>query len=138
MVRIRFGTFSFNEITKGIKTNMNDKLAHLGGTLGLFNGFSIISCFEFLKFGVALIIHIYNNWKHKGTKSNNLKAEELQLDEKKETNENIEKKVNDMTHMVEDIQNDIDDMKLALKEKVDAHVVENTYEKKKQKQQNKK
>ena len=48
MVRIRFGTFSFDRVTKLLKASWIDKLSHFGGTAGLFTGCSFISAFEFL------------------------------------------------------------------------------------------
>ena len=49
MIRVRFGGFSVLKITKGLKANWVDKLAHLGGTAGLLTGVSYITLFEVLK-----------------------------------------------------------------------------------------
>ena len=74
-----FDTFTFDKITKGIKANWIDKIAHFGGTAGLFNGFAIIAAFEFIAFGFALLIQCYNGWKHNKKKiSNVVEVKELQ------------------------------------------------------------
>ena len=68
MFRIRFDTFTIEKITKGVKATWIDKLSHIGGTVGLFNGFSFISVFEFLVFGIYMFINhcICFQKKHKG------------------------------------------------------------------------
>ena len=96
-----------------------DKFAHLGGTLGLFNGFTIIFLFEFFAFGIAVLFQLYNNWKNKGNQPNDLKIEEKKTTEKIDS---TEKKINFMTQKLEAIQNEIDVLKTALKENVDTHV----------------
>ena len=82
MIRIRFGTFSVDRITKSLKANLEYKLSHFGGTAGLFNGFSIISVFEFLAFGVSLLILLYKFSFGKNQQSNVTKVKEFQPQKK--------------------------------------------------------
>ena len=124
MVRIRFGTFSFYKITKGVKTNLVDKIAHLGGTLGLFNGFTAIALFEFIPFGITFIIQQYNAWKNKGKQAVCSKVEVFRSNEKKETSNDTEKQLHDIAQKFEVIRNHIDTLKTALGEKMDVEDAE--------------
>ena len=124
MVRIRFDTYSFYKITKGVKTPLVDKIAHLGGTLGLFNGFSAVALFEFIPFGIALFIQQYNAWKNKGKPSNCSKVDVFQSNENKETSNDTEKQLHDIAQKFEVIRNHIDTLKTALGEKMDVEDAE--------------
>ena len=95
MIRIRFGTFSFDKITKGVKANLFDKLSHFGGTAGLFNGFSIICVFEFLAFGIFFFIEICSRKKAK--KSNVVPVMEVQ------SNENMNQKIEDINQKLDNM-----------------------------------
>ena len=88
MIRIRFGTFSVEKITKGVKANLFDKLSHFGGTAGLFNGFSIICVFEFFPFIIIFLMEICSGKKAK--KSNVVPVMEVQ------SNENMNQKIDDI------------------------------------------
>ena len=88
MIRIRFGTFSVDKITKGVKANLFDKLSHFGGTAGLFNGFSIICVFEFFPFIIIFLMEICSGKKAK--KSNVVPVMEVQ------SNENMNQKIDDI------------------------------------------
>ena len=56
-VKIYFATPTFNLVTKDEKANFEDKLSSIGGTMGLFTGFSILSAMEIIYFaGKALIV----------------------------------------------------------------------------------
>ena len=46
LVRIYFATPTFDMIQKDERANMESKLSLIGGTMGLFTGFSIISGIE--------------------------------------------------------------------------------------------
>ena len=50
VVNIFFNTPTVDEITKDAKTNIMTQISVIGGTLGLFTGFSIMSGFEILYF----------------------------------------------------------------------------------------
>ena len=47
-VQIYFNTGSFDRITKSAKTNFVSRLSLIGGTFGLFTGFSILSGIEII------------------------------------------------------------------------------------------
>ena len=53
LVKIHFGTDIFDKITKDERANFETKLSVVGGTMGLFTGFSLISGIEI----------IYYSWK---------------------------------------------------------------------------
>ena len=89
MIRIRFGTFSVDRITKSLRANMFDKLSHFGGTAGLFNGFTIISVFEFLGFGVSMLLVFYNFFMKKDQNSNIIEAQVFQSTANSEIDEDI-------------------------------------------------
>ena len=50
-VNIYFDTATMEEITYSMRTNFETKLSTIGGTMGLFTGFSILS-------GVEVVFHI--------------------------------------------------------------------------------
>ena len=56
IVNIFFNTPTFDQITKDAKTNMMTQISVIGGTLGLFTGFSIMSGFEILYFVVRIAL----------------------------------------------------------------------------------
>ena len=68
MVRIRFGTFSFDRVTRLLKANLVDKLSHFGGTAGLFTGGSFFSVFEFLPLFMTLLIMLFQFFTNKNKK----------------------------------------------------------------------
>ena len=98
MIRIRFGTFSIDRITKSLKANLEYKLSHFGGTAGLFNGFSIISVFEVLTFGVSMGIFICKFSVKKVYRSNIIKVQEYQPKKKNYGNNisNLKQKIEAM------------------------------------------
>ena len=58
-VRIYFDTPTFDIIRKDSKIKLSDMVAVVGGTMGLFTGFSIISGVELLYFVSRLLCHLY-------------------------------------------------------------------------------
>ena len=54
-VRIYFDTPTYDRITKDEKVKFVDILSAVGGTMGLFTGFSIISGMEILYFSYKLV-----------------------------------------------------------------------------------
>ena len=54
--RIYFDGIVFNRITKDSRVKLPDMIAGVGGTLGLFAGFSIISGIEILYFTLKIIL----------------------------------------------------------------------------------
>ena len=57
-VRIYFGAESFNRDTKDRAVKFVDEISSIGGTIGLFTGFSIMSSAEIVYFGVKIIFQI--------------------------------------------------------------------------------
>ena len=55
LVQIFFDTASFDEIERDEKTNFETQISTIGGTMGLFAGFSIISGIEIIFFLIRLI-----------------------------------------------------------------------------------
>ena len=53
-IKIYYDTPTFQLITKDEKANFEEKLAAIGGTMGLLTGFSIISGVEIIYFGVKI------------------------------------------------------------------------------------
>ena len=109
MVRIRFGSFAFKKITKGVTANWIDKLSHIGGTAGLFNGFTFISAFEFLVFGMYMLIKHCNCFKqeNKGSKILNVQEFHSNETENQRTCENMETELEAMNQMFEDLQKEL-------------------------------
>ena len=58
LVKIVFDTPTFDLITKDEKANMETKLSTIGGTMGLFTGFSIISGIEIIYFACKIVINM--------------------------------------------------------------------------------
>ena len=55
-VKIYFATPTYDKITKDEKASFGTRLSSIGGTMGLLNGFSIISLVEILYFILCLVI----------------------------------------------------------------------------------
>ena len=55
-VRIYFGATTFDIVTKDRAAKFVDMISAIGGTLGLFTGFSIMSAFELVYFGIKIIL----------------------------------------------------------------------------------
>jgi len=101
MIRIRFDTFTFDRITKGVKANLMEKLSHFGGTAGLFNGFTIICIFELLTFGIALL-SIYCKYEKK--ESNSVEVEEIQKYRNEKAHGSNKKNIDDMSRNFEGLK----------------------------------
>ena len=56
-VRIYFDATTLDRITKDRAAKLEDMMATIGGTMGLFTGFSIISGVEILYFFGKIILH---------------------------------------------------------------------------------
>ena len=58
MVQIYFDTATYDEIERDVKNSLEDQLGLLGGTLGLFTGFSILSGVEIIFYlGKIFLVH---------------------------------------------------------------------------------
>ena len=55
-VHIHFNTPTFDKITRDEKANFVAKMSALGGTMGLFTGFSVISLAEIGFFGAIIVL----------------------------------------------------------------------------------
>ena len=58
LVDIYFNSASFDKITRDANTNFINQLSLIGGTLGLFTGFSLMSAFEILYYITKMIINV--------------------------------------------------------------------------------
>ena len=67
-VRIYFDASTFDLITKDRASKFVDMISAIGGTLGLFTGFSIISAFEIVYFGIKIILEAIQAIKAKNSK----------------------------------------------------------------------
>ena len=105
------------------------KVSHFGGTAGLFNGFVIITIFEFFHLGIAFLAFISKGLKTKEKRTNVSEVKE-QSNEKTDTNYNVKYNLNDMTQNFEAIQNEVDAMKREIKNMVDIHVFEDILDEK--------
>ena len=93
MIRVRFGGFSVLKITKGLKANWVDKLAHLGGTAGLFTGVSYITVFEVLKFIAVAFIFPCQSKENKVKISKDEEAKKIKFKECEKEMNDLQKKV---------------------------------------------
>ena len=73
LVRIYFDTATFDEIERDEKIKIEAQLSLIGGTMGLFSGFSIISGVEIIFFVVKFLYKSINNCKerYKGRPTDN-------------------------------------------------------------------
>ena len=55
-VRIYFGAETFNQVKKDRAVKFVDEISAIGGTMGLFTGFSIMSAVEIVFYGVQIIV----------------------------------------------------------------------------------
>ena len=62
-MRIYFGPATFDRITKDTAAKFEDKLAAIGGTMGLLTGFSIISGVEIIYFAVKIVFNVIKKKK---------------------------------------------------------------------------
>jgi hypothetical protein len=83
-VNIYFSSPTFDKITKDQRANFETKLSAIGGTMGLFTGFSILSGVEIFYF---LFKIFFQRLKGNKTKNKQLKTENDETDETDETDE---------------------------------------------------
>ena len=63
VVNIFFNTPTVDQITKDAKTNMMTQISVIGGTLGLFTGFSIMSGIEIVYFLIRIALGVLEKSK---------------------------------------------------------------------------
>ena len=73
-MRIYFGAETFNQVNKDRAVKFVDEISAIGGTMGLFTGFSIISAVEVLYFGIKIILEIIKKILTKKTKVTTIAA----------------------------------------------------------------
>ena len=61
IIEIYFATPTFDKITRDVRTNFVSKLSMIGGMLGLFTGFSVMSGIEILYFAIRMFLKIHQN-----------------------------------------------------------------------------
>ena len=76
LVRIYFGDQTFDRITKDVKATLEDKISNIGGILGLFTGFNIVSILELVYFAGKLVHLLY---KRRGTHRNIVSVQEANI-----------------------------------------------------------
>ena len=54
LVQIFFDTASFDEIERDVEIKLENQISLIGGTMGLFTGFSIISAIEMVYFAIKI------------------------------------------------------------------------------------
>ena len=59
IIEIYFATPTFDKVTRDARTNFVTKMSMIGGTLGLFTGFSVISAIQILYFAIILFLRIF-------------------------------------------------------------------------------
>ena len=64
-VRIYFDGSTFDIITKDRAAKFADMISAIGGTLGLFTGFSIMSAVEIFYFGIQILLEAIMEKIHK-------------------------------------------------------------------------
>ena len=126
MIRIRFGTSTFDRVTRLLKANFVDKLSHFGGTAGLFTGCSFISTFELIPLAVALLIMLGQFLTNRNKESKTDRVQEIKTKENEKTNEDIDHKLNAIIQKIASIEMNINQtlktLEKEVKEKVDIHV----------------
>ena len=57
LVQIFFDTASFDEIERDVEIKLENQISLIGGTMGLFTGFSIISGIEMVYFAIKIFFN---------------------------------------------------------------------------------
>ena len=58
MVEIYFSTATYDEIVNDVSVSLGDQISAIGGTMGLFAGFSILSAVEVLYFMLKFLFSL--------------------------------------------------------------------------------
>ena len=67
MVQIFFDTALFDEISQDKKATFETQISVLGGTLGLFSGFSVLSAIEIVYYLFKLFLFLISATKRKAS-----------------------------------------------------------------------
>ena len=73
-VNIYFSSPTFDEISKDQRANFETKLSAIGGTMGLFTGFSILSGVEIVYFVIKIFCSRIKRSKHTREKTDKSKG----------------------------------------------------------------
>ena len=65
VIQIYFDTATYDEIEKDVKVTMESALGLIGGTMGLFTGFSILSGIEIIYYTLKFFSRLRITWKKK-------------------------------------------------------------------------
>ena len=63
MVQIYFNTQTYDKVVKDVKVTMEAQLGLIGGTMGLFTGFSILSGVEIVYYFIMFFMRLVNTSK---------------------------------------------------------------------------
>ena len=74
MVHIYFDTATFDLITKGTKNTLETQVSVIGGTMGLFTGFSILSGVEIVYFAIKYFNKVFLSLRIKKGSLKDVKA----------------------------------------------------------------
>ena len=89
LVRIYFDTATFDDIERDKKIKTEAQLSLIGGTMGLFSGFSIISGVEIVFFVAKLfykgVLHCKEKYGGRDNDKNKIENEDVNEDKKDET-----------------------------------------------------
>ena len=56
IMQIYFNTATYDEIKKDVKLSLEAQLGLVGGTMGLFTGFSVLSLVEIIYFAITFLL----------------------------------------------------------------------------------
>ena len=69
IVQIYFNTATYDEIEKEVKISLEAQLGLIGGTMGLFTGFSVLSLVEIIYFALTFFFSVKINKNVKASKT---------------------------------------------------------------------
>ena len=65
VIQVYFDTATYDEIAKDVSVTLADQLGVIGGTMGLFAGFSFLSALEIVYFVMKHLISVLRSKLHK-------------------------------------------------------------------------
>ena len=61
LIHIYFDTATFDEVERDVKVTMEAQLGLIGGTMGLFTGFSVLSGVEIVYHGIKTALSVWRS-----------------------------------------------------------------------------
>ena len=61
LIHIYFDTATFDEVERDVKVTMEAQLGLIGGTMGLFTGFSVLSGVEIVYHGIKTVLSVWRS-----------------------------------------------------------------------------